>query len=374
MPQPNIGYLFNKAYYSDDYFNSDIDNAQLGREIMAKNRGILERNLSEYSSLQSILDTPGVYKLDFKTTYPGLLIGAGYNHGVGEFGEANADDSKNNPGNLIFKLGFYFDYTSGLPAIPGSSVKGILRSAFDHNDYIDELLKQVNINYKSVEDICNIKKEIFDGEVDGNKLSIYKRDIFYDARIGCKDGVQNNFLGDDYITPHYPNLLKNPKPIKFLKVLPGVVWRFSFDLRDSSDTLKGLLAEEKLRLFRRIICDLGAGAKTNLGYGYFDSDYGIKLMKENIKLIKEKKENLVLANKSELEKRMYFLGQKTWSSELEQDLAALCKELDTMEMHDRKSTAIFLKETWGKNDKWQGKQSRKQNEKIKKIKRILSEA
>ncbi|MEA4926821.1 MAG: type III-B CRISPR module RAMP protein Cmr6 [Syntrophomonadaceae bacterium] len=374
MPQPNIGYLFNKDYYSYDYFNLDIDSAQLGKEIIEKNRQILERKLSEYNDLQDRLNTPGIYKLDFKTTYPGLLIGAGYNHEVGEFGGSNANDSNNDPSNTILKLGFYFDYTSGLPAIPGSAVKGILRSAFDHNDYIDELLKQLNIHDKSIEDIGNIKKEIFDGEADGKNLSIYKRDIFYDARIGYVDGVQNNFLGDDYITPHYPNLLKNPKPIKFLKVLPGVVWRFSFDLRDSSNKVKGLLAEQKLRLFRKIVCDLGVGAKTNLGYGYFDSEYGVKQMMENIKLIKENKENMLLANKSELERRLYFLGQKPWSSELEQDLTALCQELEAMELHDRQSTAIFLKETWIKNDKWHGKQSQKQSKKIVKVKQILSEA
>ena len=43
-------------------------------------------------------------------------MGVGYQHETGAMGEA--------------KIGFYFDYTTGLPCLSGSSVKGIIRSAF----------------------------------------------------------------------------------------------------------------------------------------------------------------------------------------------------------------------------------------------------
>ena len=68
---------------------------------------------------------------ELKTTYPGALIGSGLVHGVG-------DDHE-------IKIGFQFDYVSGLPYIPGSSVKGILRSMFGKADYIKEKLNLDNI-------------------------------------------------------------------------------------------------------------------------------------------------------------------------------------------------------------------------------------
>ena len=55
------------------------------------------------------------HSFELTTTYPGLVLGTGYSHETGTEGE--------------FKLGFYFDWTTGLPVIPGSSVKGILRAA-----------------------------------------------------------------------------------------------------------------------------------------------------------------------------------------------------------------------------------------------------
>lgn len=65
------------------------------------------------------LQAPGLRAATrLKTTYPGLVIGTGYAHGIG----AKEGDE--------FKMGFHFDHTSGHPAIPGSSIKGAIRSVF----------------------------------------------------------------------------------------------------------------------------------------------------------------------------------------------------------------------------------------------------
>ncbi|MDZ7743476.1 MAG: RAMP superfamily CRISPR-associated protein [Bacteroidota bacterium] len=44
------------------------------------------------------------------------------------------------------ELGFFFDHTTGLPMIPGSSVKGSLRSAFmkDKGGYVKSILKELD--------------------------------------------------------------------------------------------------------------------------------------------------------------------------------------------------------------------------------------
>ncbi|MFX4236648.1 RAMP superfamily CRISPR-associated protein, partial [Aliarcobacter butzleri] len=61
-----------------------------------------------------------------KTTYPVLLIGSGNTHELPDI-----------KGHAI--LVFHFDYTSGIPQISGSSIKGLLRSAFAYEGYIKEL-------------------------------------------------------------------------------------------------------------------------------------------------------------------------------------------------------------------------------------------
>ncbi len=121
--QNNLGYFFYKSLYN-------ITN--VGLEINDNNKKqLLDRalfdNEKEYS-LQNL----DIIKLC--TTYPGLTTGVGMPHGIKE---QNED----------FKIGFYFDHTTGLPLIPGSSVKGALRAAFpdiskkEHNGNLQFVFK-----------------------------------------------------------------------------------------------------------------------------------------------------------------------------------------------------------------------------------------
>lgn len=267
----NAGFMFYKEYYNDVDWRNLKSNSQLFEDNSKK---IKQLKFEKYNLDRSFPQT-----FILKTTYPGLVIGTGYHHETGVEGE--------------FKIGFYFDYTTGLPVIPGSSVKGLLRSVFpgrgdkykkERTEYIRELLgKDHEFNVKKLED------EIFEGirdngTTDPNKkyLPIYERDIFNDAfpvAVSEEDGLFN----DDFITPH-KDPLKNPIPLKFLKVSPGVSYLFNFDLKDSNL----LTAEEKLKLFLNILLDLGIGAKTNVGYGQFDGSAKNSLISDISKQIAEK--------------------------------------------------------------------------------------
>ncbi len=189
-----------------------------------------------------------------KTVYPGLLSGSGYLHEVGD----NKDE---------FQLGFFFDYTTGLPVIPASSIKGVLRYAckMREDEYLKELVKKIDAENTDFDD-----KKFIDEVFEGKGKSIYDRDIFFDAfPIESKGSL----FGADFTTPHNDDPLKNPIPIKFLRVQPEVTYKFQFDLKDDNDDSKkgnGLSAENKLNLFKEIILDLGLGAKTNVGYGQFE--------------------------------------------------------------------------------------------------------
>lgn len=247
MSNANIGWLFTK-----DYFNAinyaDLENDQNSSKIKAKVQNIIAQTptLCEEESL-------GNTRLEATTTYPGLLLGAGNKHELPSV-----------EGQAI--LGFHFDYTSGLPVIQGSSIKGVLRSAFKHPEYIEELLENETLNVQALE------AEIFDNA-----------DIFYDANIVSTDST-GKVLGEDYLTPH-ESPLKDPVPLRFVKVLPDVKFLFSFHLTSS----KLLSKSKKLALFRSILEDLGLGAKTNVGYGKFDNFKKVQT-KEEQALEKEERE------------------------------------------------------------------------------------
>ncbi len=263
------------------------------------------------------LDQTAVNQLDFKSvfnddirkfsapeltvTWPGLLTGLGYGHGA----KTEAGNTSH-PLETEMKNGFFFDFTTGIPVLPGSSVKGILRSFFPGR-FTKERIggeKKVTAIKKAVEEriievlnkevptdggwypdkVKKLEDIIFEGkngkDKEGNDIYLpsSKQDIFLDAypcegveadvfvenppkpvKIG--NLVQKLFLGEDVITPHrHP--LKDPVPLKHLKILPGVKMKFQFLLNDL-----GMPAKDKEKLFRYLLCLGGVGAKSSVGFG-----------------------------------------------------------------------------------------------------------
>jgi len=204
------------------------------------------------------------------TLYPGLIIGTGYLH------ETKTKEE--------IKIGFHFDHTTGLPVLPGHSIKGVLRSVFPtfgkkdqlkeaKAEYISSLLgknSEFSNDEKKLHWVQKLDEAIFEGKIreKGVKKSLPRRDVFFDAVICGTENKGGKIVGPDFLTPH-AKPLKNPVPLPFLKVLPGVIWEFSFLLHDTEiDDIK-ISAQEKELLFKRILLEQGAGAKTNVGYGRF---------------------------------------------------------------------------------------------------------
>lgn len=278
----NIGHLYYKEYYKELSFDKNLK-PNLAFDL----RKLFDLKLDDYSKPGHVM--PGNSTFELITTYPGMLIGSGYNHEIG---------GKELEGEL--KLGFFFDYTTGLPCIPGSSVKGVLRDACKKAkggyawSIIEELASGERSAQENIDEIKKLAKEftekhknyffplddnkaisdknpshfinvIFNGiGLDGERLPWKKRDIFFDAFPFDSFNEEGKFLANDYIT-HHEKPLKNPNPVQFLKVLPQVVFCFDFLLSENDVMNKEL----KLELFRQILLDLGAGAKTNVGYGQF---------------------------------------------------------------------------------------------------------
>ncbi len=259
--------LFYRKYYEADSVS----------DIMSINNDICKSQLVQID--KQIIDNEDQFFL--YTLYPGLLIGSGYNH---DYKSSSAEQK-----NEAYKIGFHFDFTTGMPVIPGSSIKGMLRSCFPQRsvkskkhlknqdskeDFIKSIIKD-ELGICCSVDIDALENEIFNGVYDSKPIPLYERDIFFDAVPVSVNNSKHQLFDDDYITPHIKadksyeeSMLLDPEPLKFLKVSPLVCYRFEFKL-NKSRVCNELTAEKKRILFKSLITTFGLGAKTNVGYGQF---------------------------------------------------------------------------------------------------------
>lgn len=300
----NLSLLYYKEYYSGFSYwnerNSEEKETKKAISLFFEKRNQIFYNFKIDKT--PIPSNVNLTEFSLYTTYPGLLLGSGYTHGVKAIGE--------------FKLGFHFDYLTGFPVIPASSIKGALRSVFpklnsitkrlDLNELIGiELVKanwclglinklcnesndenffiesfQVNdndLNNEITQDQLNRLEQFIhvcfegfeiivnEGEEEFRHLPYKDRDIFFDSFPIDSKHSESKVLDSDSITPH-KDPLKNPIPLLFLKVLPNVEFQFKFNLKNNN---AGLNPEQKKILFKKIILTCGLGAKTNVGYGQF---------------------------------------------------------------------------------------------------------
>lgn len=205
--------------------------------------------------------------VNMRVQAPGLLIGSGLAHGL----PGSEED---------VKTGLQFDYTSGLPVIPGSSVKGVIRSAFptikedkgQSNEADVEKLNYIKSLIADIPEFSSLVLEDNDILELGNQMYNHG-DIFADALLvgyGTRmkqHGPVKQVLTEDYITPHTGGPLAQPIPIKIVKVAPGVTFAFCFKFNETKIGAKVVSASMKKALCAAILQDLGVGAKTNVGYG-----------------------------------------------------------------------------------------------------------
>ena len=169
----NIGLYYQKKYFnsigfdsSDDFKNDPVTVAM----VASRNQALLKKHQLHNNWF---IDQPGSNSFELKSVYPGVITGIGMKHETGIKGE--------------LKLGLYFDYSSGMPCIPASSVKGALRSSFPqwnkHNKTPDEIKESKTCFIKSIlenkpfeeiaftaatrKEITAIEEEIFEGKKNG---------------------------------------------------------------------------------------------------------------------------------------------------------------------------------------------------------------
>ena len=238
----NIGYQFFHSVGIPGFVEEQVESA------ISVNTDVLEvLGYADYSVVNMRVQTPG------------LLIGSGLAHGL----PGSEED---------VKTGLQFDYTSGLPVIPGSSVKGVIRSAFPTIVADAEKLNYIKSLIADIPEFSSLVLEDNDILELGNQMFNHG-DIFADALLvgyGTRmkqHGPVKQVLTEDYITPHTGGPLAQPIPIKIVKVAPGVTFAFCFKFNVTKIGSKEVTAEMKESLCTAILQDLGIGAKTNVGYG-----------------------------------------------------------------------------------------------------------
>lgn len=246
----NIGYQFFHSVGIPGFVKEQVESA------ISVNTDVLE-----------VLGYADYSVVNMRVQAPGLLIGSGLAHGL----PGSEED---------VKTGLQFDYTSGLPVIPGSSVKGVIRSAFptikedkgQSNEADAEKLNYIKSLIADIPEFSSLRFEDKDILELGNQMFNHG-DVFADALLvgyGTRkkqQGSVEQVLAEDYITPHTGGPLAQPVPIKIVKVAPGVTFAFCFKFSETKIGSEKVDAKMKKALCSAILQDLGVGAKTNVGYG-----------------------------------------------------------------------------------------------------------
>lgn len=172
------------------------------------------------------------------------------------------------------ETGMILDHNTGVPFIPASSVKGVLRLAHALN---------------LAEHDSNIVKENDDGsfEISDNETTLLKYFGSTDTNKGKRGEIvfldayplAPPILKTDIMNPHFSEYYKGnqppyetefPTPIKFLTVEEGTVLVFRcFVSALSKDSFNDSDKENIKEMFKRACTEIGFGGKTSIGYGRF---------------------------------------------------------------------------------------------------------
>ena len=165
----------------------------------------------------------------------------------------------------VLETGFVWHKILGVPYLPGSSVKGMIRAWAVQWD--DETKEEVNRLFGDSKDIGAGSLIVFDAiplekpglEVDimnphyGDYYSKKKMKVTLAGRVQEIDTPPADYL--------------SPNPIFFLTVASGISFKFALAVRRGKGTNDDLI--KGFELLEEALENIGAGSKTAVGYGHF---------------------------------------------------------------------------------------------------------
>lgn len=274
------------------------------------------------------------------------------------------------------EVSMVFDYMLGIPYIPTSSIKGLLRftsTVMKINDNTEKNIKidQGKINDESIEEI----KYYFGGQ--SNEGSV----VFLDAYP-----EQIPKLHIDIVNPHYRDYYQDgkapvdylePKPIKFLTVAPNTTFIFRVIINKQNQNYENLKQSIKT-ILKEALTKEGIGAKTSLGYGIFkeiiEDDFSNlgKERKQKIEFERKEAEKKMFDSMSANDKLVWQINQFS-NEQIDFNKAVeILSSIDNYQNDDKAKIAHALKKYFQRINRWE-KQSQKQYVRVEKIKSILRE-
>ena len=255
----------------------------------------------------------------------------------------------------------------GIPYIPGSAVKGVLRHWWlqENEDFID--------NKGKIDEKLALK--------DADFLTVFGSQE-QRGKVQFLDAYPKNVnFATDIMNPHYPDYYsgnkpptdhQNPVPINFLTV-EETTFRFVFLAKDQKPL------DELKKRFQKTLKIKGIGAKTAVGYGYFrgfndQTEVIANELKRQQEAVEKEREVKRIASLSPIEQIAEELNRLTDKSVDENRAVQIYNdELPSLDGDEEQMIAQALKDYWQRINKWDGG-SDKQRQKVMKVKSILGES
>ena len=261
-----------------------------------------------------------------------------------------------------------FHHIYGIPYIPGSAVKGVLRHWWLSRDFSDNKGK-INEN-SALKDTDFLK--VFGSQEQRGKVQFL--DAYPTGAVHFAIDIMNPHYSKYYNGEEPPTDYQDPIPINFLTVTE-TTFRFVF-LAKEQEPLDKLEArfEEALEI-------KGIGAKTAVGYGYFNKDKLTEQtdvitdeLKRRQEAIEREREEKRLANLPPIEQLAEELKRLTDKPVDEQRAVEIYNnELPSLEGNEKQLIAQALKDYWQRISKWESR-APKQRQKVMTVKAILGES
>ena len=272
-----------KSYYALEYGKKSFSSKRLLEEKLNLQADFIESKKKRYTVLE--------FSINLKTP---LVLGMGESH-----------PSEN---------GMTLDHTLGIPYIPASSIKGVLRFHFTVN-LIHELeragiLEEFTVTCRDGGDCLDEPKTAIPGIFGGNvsdengRLQENAGNIIVLDAYSLTIPVLQVDIMNNHHTKYYnssdripPSDTEEPNPVQFISIKPGVEFRFYILLDKKIEHHSLALIDACKEMFMS-----GIGAKTAVGYGRFDWDeYSQRSRKAAEE--KEKREKQLQLEAEELEKK-----------------------------------------------------------------------
>jgi CRISPR-associated protein Cmr6 len=191
-----------------------------------------EKNIEKQEEIVNSLFSGNYLKKDFTIDYR-LLIGSEQS---------------------IYETSIRLHHIYGIPYIPSTAIKGVVRSHFIEKYFYGEK----NREEEALKD--DDFKNYFGTQEQEGKIIFF--DAFPTTKPKIKIDIMNPHYGHYYNDGEAPTDTKNPIPINFLTV-EDTTFQFLLGFKDEVDS--GFV-----NLFKEALTNHGIGAKTAVGYGYFE--------------------------------------------------------------------------------------------------------